>query len=211
MSRKVRLSIIIVIVLAFFAGTVQAQQGTPRPTPTNVPPEGSGNPPSENGEEGARGSIRGTVYKDENADGSCAGESALAGIPIKFVSDNGTTSVYLQSGGNGTYGLVAAGFGTWTVTAEPGAGMIVTSKNPVQAFISEESNLALGVDFCVAEGSASGTSGESESGTGESGSGTVILPTAGAAVAPSLVIAGLSGLGLILAGAGIEINRRRKK
>ena len=205
MSKKVRLSICLVMVMALFASVVQAQDGTPRPTPTNVPPDGSGNPPSETEGE-TKGSIRGTVYNDQNADGSCAGDPVLAGVPIKFVNDLGDTSVYLQSGENGTYGLVAAGLGTWTVTAEPGAGMIVTSKNPLQAFLGEHNNLVLGVDFCVAEGSASGTSG-----TGETGTGTVILPTAGAAVAPSLVVAGLSGISLILAGAGIEFSRRRKK
>jgi hypothetical protein len=193
------------MVLTLFVGVVQAQegQGTPRPTPTNVPPEGNGSPPTEIEGQTSRGSIRGTVYNDQNADGICSTEPALAGVPIKFVSSRGDTSVYLQSGANGTYGLVAAGLGTWTVTAEPGAGMIVTSKNPLQAFIDQGSNLVLGVDFCVAKGSASGSSG--------SGTGSVILPTAGAAVAPSLVVAGLSGIGLILAGAGVEFSRRRKK
>lgn len=205
MSKKIRISLALVIVLALFASVAQAQQGTPRPTPTNVPPGGSGSPPTEVEGAGSRGSIRGTVYDDQNADGVCAGDPILAGVPIKFVSDRGDTTVYLQSGENGTYGLVAAGLGTWTVTAEPGAGMIVTSKNPLQAFIGEESNLVLGVDFCIAKGSASGESGSGQSG----GTGTVILPTAGAAVAPSLVIAGFSGLSLILAGAGFEFSRRR--
>lgn len=208
MSKKVRLSLCLVIVLALFASVAQAQDGTPRPTPTNVPPGGSGSPPTEVQGEGSRGSIRGTVYNDANADGVCAGEPVLAGVPLKFVSDRGDYSVYLQSGENGTYGLVAAGLGTWTVTAEPGAGMIVTSKNPLQAFIGEgeHENLVLGVDFCVAKGTTSGNSGSGQSG---SGTGTVILPTAGAEVAPALVVAGFSGLSLILAGAGVEFNRRR--
>jgi hypothetical protein len=203
MSKKFRLSLCFVIVLALFASVAQAQEGAPRPTPTNVPPGGSGSPPTEVQGAGSRGSIRGTVYNDANADGVCAGEPVLAGVPLKFVSNRGDTSVYLQSGENGTYGLVAAGLGTWTVTAEPGAGMIVTSKNPLQAFIGEgdHDNLVLGVDFCVAKGSGSGQSG--------SGSGTVILPTAGAGVAPALAVAGFSGLSLILAGAGVEFNRRR--
>lgn len=200
MSKKVRLSICLVLILSLFAGVVQAQQGTPRPTPTNIPPETNDNPPGSEGDDVPRGSIRGTVYDDKNGDGSCASDPILAGVPIKFVSNNNQTTVYLQSGANGTYGLVAAGLGTWMVSAEPGAGMIVTSKNPLEVFIGEESRLALGVDFCVAKGS--GTSG-----TG----GTVILPTAGSAVAPSFVVTGLSGLGLILLGFGIELRRRRQK
>ena len=203
MSRKVQLSLCLVIILALFAGVVNAQgDPTPRPTPTNVPPDGTGSPPPDTQGDDTRGSIRGTVYNDANADGSCANEPILAGVPIKFVSDRGDTTVYLQSGANGTYGLVAAGLGTWTVSAEPGAGMIVTSQNPLQAFIGSESRLVLNVNFCVAKGSGT---------TGGSGTGTVILPTAGAAVAPPLIVAGLSGAGLILAGLGVEIQRRRKK
>lgn len=207
MSKKVRLSICLVMVLTLFAGVVQAQegQGTPRPTPTNVPPDGNGGPNDDNEEGTTRGSIRGTVYRDQNADGFCSGEPILAGVPIKFVNNLGNTSVYLQSGENGTYGLVAAGLGTWNVTAEPGAGKIVTSKNPQQVFIDENNRLVLGVDFCVAEGSVTRPPGGGHSG------GPVILPTAGAAVAPALVAAGISGIGLILAGAGIELKRRRKK
>lgn len=195
MSNRVRISIGLVIILMLFAGVVNAQQ-EPRPTPTNVPADGSGSSPTGIQAAQVRGSIRGTVYQDKNADGSCSNEPILAGVPLKFVSNDGKTTVYLQSGENGTYGLVAAGLGTWSVSAEPSAGMFVTSQNPLQVFIGEEERLALGVDFCVAEGKAPGT-------------GTVILPTAGAAVAPSLVLAGLSGIGLILAGAGIELRRRR--
>lgn len=209
MSKKVWVSICLVMILALFATVVNAQEGTPtpRPTPTNVPPDGSGSPPPETEGDTVRGSIRGTVFNDANADGTCAGETPLAGVPIKFVSNRGDTTVYLQSGDNGTYGLVAAGLGTWTVTAEPGAGMIVTSQNPLQVFIGEENRLALGVDFCVAKGSGSGSSG---SGSGSS-PGTVILPTAGAEVAPALVLTGVSGASLILAGAALEWRKRREE
>ena len=200
MFKKVRMSLCLVIALALFAGAAQAQQGTPRPTPTNVPTNGG--PPTETGGQEVRGSIRGTVFDDTNADGSCAGDPILAGVPIKFVSDRGDTIVYLQSGANGTYGLVAAGLGTWTVTAEPPAGMIVTSKNPLQAFLGEDSRLVLGVDFCVAKGTT-----RPPSGTGGTG---VILPTAGTPVAPFLAVAAFSGASLILAGAGIEWRRRKQ-
>lgn len=201
MLRKVRLSICLVMMLSLMAGVVRAQEGNPRPTPTNIPPESNDTPSveTEADDDVTRGSIRGTVYDDKNADGSCANDPILAGVPIKFVSNDQQWTGYLQSGENGTYGLVAAGLGTWTVTAEPGAGMIVTSKNPLQVFIGEANRLALGVDFCVAKG------------TKTTGTGTVILPTAGAAVAPSFIISGLSGLGLIVLGFGMEVRRRRQK
>ncbi|MFZ0544938.1 MAG: hypothetical protein WAM60_05850 [Candidatus Promineifilaceae bacterium] len=201
MSRKVRLSLSLAMILALFASVVYAQQGepTPRPTPTNVPPGESGSPPPAVQGDETKGSIRGTVYDDKNADGSCSEDPVLVGVPIKFVSNDLDTTVYLQSGDNGTYGLVAAGLGTWMVSAEPGAGMIVTSKNPLQVFIDQGSRLATGVNFCVAKGST----------TGNSGTGSVILPTAGSAVAPTFIVVSLFGLGLVLAGAGIEWRRRR--
>ena len=69
------------------------------------------------------GSIRGTVYHDQNADGACVGtgEPGLAGVPLSFVSDDGGT-VSLLSGTDGSYGLVAVGFGRWRVSAMPGTG-----------------------------------------------------------------------------------------
>jgi hypothetical protein len=141
-----------------------------------------------------RGSIRGTVYEDRNRDGKCVGtgEPVLEGIPIKFVSDDGRYEVFLQSGSNGTYGLVAAGFGTWTVSAVPPTGYVVTSENPRKAFLGSEQLLVLGVDFCLAKGSA----------------GTV-LPRSGAVVAPALALAGFAGAGLFVFGVGLQWRRRR--
>jgi hypothetical protein len=215
MTKKVLKSICLVLILALFAGVVQAQEGnpTPRPTPTNVPDGDGGEPPADTGSGETKGSIRGTVYNDVNADGACADEPVLAGVPIKFVSQRGDTSVYLQSGANGTYGLVAAGLGTWTVTAEPGAGMIVTSQNPLQVFIGEDNTLALNVNFCVAAGAPApavtplpGVVYAPSYGPGPK---TVILPTAGANIAPTLIATGVTGLGLILFGFSIEMRRRR--
>lgn len=188
----------------------------PRPTATCTPDQPCYTPPPgpsptySSGNE-TKGSIRGTVYNDENADGSCSDDPVMAGVPIKFVNDRGDTSVYLQSGQNGTYGLVAAGLGQWTVTAEPGAGLIVTSQNPVQVFIDVHNPLALNVNFCV---SANVPVPDIDPGGGPSGprpvKPTVILPTAGAGIAPTLIVSGLTGASLILAGYGIEMRRRRE-
>ncbi len=99
------------------------------------------------------GSIRGTVYVDRNADGRCGtefGDPIHVGVPIEFVSNDGKYTTYLQSGENGTYGLVAAGLGTWQVSARPNANdFVVTGTATRSVFIGAEEPLALGVDFCI--------------------------------------------------------------
>lgn len=168
MKNKIVASLLLVIIITLFAGVTYAQE--------------------------ARGSIRGTVYQDLNGDGICVntGEPILAGVPIQFVS--GDTTVYLQSGDNGTYGLVAAGLGNWTVTAQPGTGWVVTSKNPLQAFLNADQQVILGVNFCVASSSTPIK---------------IVLPESGSGVAPTLIAALLIGAGFIAAGAGLELRRRR--
>jgi hypothetical protein len=145
-----------------------------------------------------RGSISGAVYEDRNADGVCVGtgEPALAGINIQFASDDGSSTVHLQSGPDGTYGLVAAGLGTWTVTGVPLTGFSVSSTNPQVVHLSAELPDATGVDFCIIKGSGSG-------------GGLVVLPESGASIAPPLWIAALAGISLVAAGAALEIRRRR--
>ena len=169
MSYKVRYGLLLALLLSVIAGTAIAQ--------------------------GTKGSIRGTVYHDLNADGRCVntGEPGLAGIPIKFVADS--TTVYLESGDDGTYGLVAAGLGTWTVTAEPPSGSYVTSKNPLQVYLGVDQRLVLGVDYCVI------TSGSAPP--------AVVLPESGATVAPALLVALATGLGFATTGVVLEIKRRR--
>jgi hypothetical protein len=185
MSRTVRAILLSIIMLALIVGAAQAYQGQQQ-------------------DPQRRGSIRGTVYEDKNADGKCVGtgEPSLPGVTIEFVSADGETVVYLGSGDNGTYGLVAAGLGTWTVTAKPPAGWAVTSQNPIEAFLGVEQLLVLGVDFCVVKGA--GTSG-----TGTSGA--VVLPESGAAVSSVLIAALISGSSLMFAGAGLEWRRRRSR
>ena len=118
----------------------------------------------------------------------------MVGIPIEFVSNDGKTTVFLQSGDDGTYGLVAAGLGTWTVSAKPSAEWVVTSKNPLEVFLGSDQLLVLGVDFCVASISTPIT---------------VVLPESGAAVAPLIAAAMVIGAGFVTVGAGLELRRRR--
>jgi hypothetical protein len=171
MSKKIVLLVVVALLLFLAVGVVSAQE--------------------------PNGSIRGTFYEDLNGDGICVdtGEPTLAGTPIKFISNDGKTTLYLQSGENGTYGLVAAGYGTWTVAADPNTEWVVTSSNPIEVFLGSEQLLVLGVDFCLAK------------------VGTVppqtILPESGAAIAPVLLAAMTVGAGLVVTGIGLEVRRQR--
>lgn len=172
MIRKLHLGIVFALILLLMSGAVYAQ--------------------SDPG-----GSIRGTIYDDQNADGKCVGtgEPTLTGVSIKFVTADAKNIIYLESGDDGTFGLVAAGLGTWTVTAEPSSGRVVTSQNPISVFLSAEQRLVLNVDYCIA------------------GSGTTppaaVLPESGATVAPGLLAALAAGSSLFAVGVGLEIRRRR--
>ena len=144
------------------------------------------------------GSIRGTVYLDTNGDGKCVGtgEPTHPGVPIEFVSDDGQWSTYLQTGDNGTYGLVAAAYGTWKVSARPNPNdFVVTSQATRHVFIGSEQPLALNIDFCIQ------TKG------GPIQNKPVLLPTSGAAAHNGgFWAAGL--LGVVLMGAGTAVLRR---
>jgi len=144
------------------------------------------------------GSIRGTLYQDVNGDGRCGpSDPVLAGIPIRFASEDGLTTVFLQSGDNGTYGLVAAGYSNWRVSAEPPAPWVVTSARTVVASITAEQPLALNVNFCIADSSKTPI--------------RRALPVSGAPIAPSVLGVVLFGISLMVSGLGLEWRRRRQE
>jgi LysM repeat protein len=121
---------------------------TPGPRPTVSPSNGK------TSEDKVRGSIRGTVYEDQNGDGKCAntGEPGLPGVTLELI--NGGNSISVISGDDGTYAPVAMGLGTWTVTVKPPSGWHVTSAHERPASLSSDQLLALGVDFCLAKDAA---------------------------------------------------------
>jgi hypothetical protein len=173
--RRSFLSILLVVILLTVVGAVSAQDQ-----------------PSD-------GTIRGTVYQDLNANGSCAtdNEPVLAGVTIEFASDRGET-VALASGTDGKYELVTVASGTWNVTAKPGQGRSVTSTNPHVVVITLDQPVTEGADFCVtAVGTTSG------------GAAAVVLPESGSPVSPLLLAAIVAGGLLVLAGLGLEVQRRR--
>lgn len=154
MSPKVRLALALGLILVFLvSGLAQAQE-------TNNDGE-------------VRGSIRGKVAEDRNGDGRCDGpeDAAVVGIPIEFTSADGQHTLFLQSGDDGTYGLVAAGLGTWTVTLRPPENYVATSNPVQQVTLTTEQRLVLGVDFCVRQRGIPGGPGGGPGGPGGPGGG----------------------------------------
>lgn len=192
-----------------------AQTTPPRPTPTNVAP----------GQTNSRGSISGYVYADVNGDGVCvntgvAGEIPVEGITIQFTSSDGETVIPLQSGKNGSFGLVAAGESFWEVLAMPASG-IVSSENPrfVPVYADDVLDHA-NINFCVSPGAV--TSGvivgapiSNLPPSAAIQNNTAVMPEAGAPARPissNRGVFGLTavvGLAIFLTGVGLEIQRRR--
>jgi hypothetical protein len=140
------------------------------------------------------GIIRGTVYRDINANGVCVdeGEPRVAGIPVELVDDATRTIVRLQTGADGTYMLPQATLGRWQVTVAPGTGWRVTSQQTHEVILATDTPEATEFDFCIVEVTAS-----------SGGSGGTTLPESGAPVAPELLIAAAAGFALMAAGAGL--------
>lgn len=193
MNRKLQFGLILVLFLSLVASSAYAQNG----------------------------SIRGTVYQDTNVDGKCVGtgEPTAQGVPVNIISPDGQNNIVLESGDDGTYGMVAAGLGTWTVGIEQASGWVVTSNNNIQVYLSSEQPGVQGLDFCVVRaGTATPpvstpttTSTPLPTSTPSPGATppAVVLPESGAPIAPVLLAALATGTGLILAGLGIEWRRRR--
>lgn len=187
MSRKLQFGFLFVVILSLVAGSAYAQSG----------------------------SIRGTVYQDTNGDGECVGtgEPTVQGVPVDIMSPGGENDLVLESGDDGTYGMVAAGLGTWTVSIAPTSGWIVTSNNYIEVFLSEEQPGVEGVDFCVVRAGTVTPPANTPTPTSTPVPGTtppaVLLPDTGSPIAPLLLAALAGGTGLILAGLGFEWHRRR--
>ncbi len=165
-------------------------------------------------------SIRGAVYLDVNLDGQCVntgveGEVAVEGIPIEFVSSDAATVITLQTGSDGTYGLVAVGDSVWQVTAKPDAAKyIVTSENPLSVPIFDDTPVQTDVNFCIAGGSGTTANGVIVLPP------PVVLPESGASAASSsglmanmsnliVLITAVFGFALFILGMGLEWQRRK--
>ena len=157
-----------------------------------------------------RGEIHGAVYEDVNGDGLCintnvAGEDPVEGINVEFVSSDEKVVITLQTGSDGTFGLVAAGQSIWRVTAKPDSTKwVVTSENPLYSPVLPETGLVqTDVNFCIQKG-GSGV-------IGGSGNAVIILPESGAARdTTSLLLMTGAVLGIALIGIGLYLEIRRQ-
>ena len=133
MKKKAVTLFILTILLALFTTVAFAQEGD------NV----------------NKGSIRGNVYWDANFDGGCDGENdkPLSGVTINFLR-GGVQAVQLETGEDGTYGLVAAEFGEWTINVEAPSGYRILGVTEHAVNIvggGGSSEVVVGVNFCMAE------------------------------------------------------------
>jgi hypothetical protein len=162
MSQRNKLSLFVLILSLIAWGnllpTTQAQ--TPRPTPTIDPfttptPTATAVPSTnQSAASGGHGSIQGRVYQDVNGDGVCVesgvdGEEPVPNIDVEFISSDEQTVITLYTGPDGRYGLAAAGFSYWSVTAKPGPEWSTTSEKTLHVPIYEDSRSATGIDFCI--------------------------------------------------------------
>ena len=206
---------VLLLVVMIFGWVTAVSAQTPRPTPTNIP----------RGGDDEHGSIQGHVYQDVNGDGVCVnsgveGEVPVEGVAVEFVSSDEETVFTMASGDDGGFGLFAAGQSYWRVTAQPEAGWVVTSENPLYVPVYPETLGHTGVDFCVAQGSAAANgvvvldSGQTVSVGGAVVSGTILLPEAGASAQANdaltvMLVTAVLGIILFGIGAALEYGRRR--
>lgn len=208
MSRKLQISVLLGLLLTLVTGVLvaEAQDGRPTPTP-------SSRPPGQDDGAALNKSIRGSVYIDVNSDGVCvnsgvAGEVPVQYINIDFTSSAGEKLVTLQSGENGTYGMVGAGDSYWEVKADPDNTWVVTSQNPIYVPIGDDTPVQTGVDFCVQK---VGTYVPPTNLPVVPVAPPALLPVAGAAHSASssaLLLVAIAGIGLILLGAGLKVRER---
>ena len=148
-----------------------------------------------------RGTIQGVVYEDVNGDGRCVntgveGENPVGNVTIEFVSSDEETVLTLQTADNGIYGLYAAGYSYWQVSAKPGTDWVVTSENPLYAPVYEDTLVQTEVNFCVQKATKA----------------RVVLPVSGGANQSGLTaVLSIIGLGFMALGGLLEIRRRATK
>jgi len=145
------------------------------------------------------GIIRGTVYRDVNANGLCSneGEARIANIPLELVNDEAQAIVRLSTAADGTFVLNQAALGAWKVTIAPGEGWRITAEQTREVVLVTDGPEVSNVDFCILEVSSS-----------SGGSGGATLPESGAPIAPQLLAAAAIGFALMAAGAGLLLRDR---
>lgn len=175
MKRTFLITVILVFAFALVVSTVVAQSQTK-----------------------TTGAIQGVIYEDVNRDGVCvntgvAGEGPVADVNVEFVSSDEQTVLTMYSSPDGAFGLFAAGFSYWRLTAHPGSDWVVTSENPIYAPIDSGNPAITGLYFCVQKSSTA----------------AVVLPKSGDPVSSGwLAGAAVTGLAMFLSGMGLTLRRR---
>lgn len=143
------------------------------------------------------GAIQGVVHQDMNGDGKCvntgvSGEGPVANVNVEFVSSDAQTILTMYSSPDGAFGLFAAGFSYWKLTAKPTAEWVVTSPNPQYAPLGPDNYAVSGLVFCVQK----------------AGQAKVVLPQSGGGMGAG-VLSGTAVFGLALALSGVFLKTRR--
>jgi hypothetical protein len=146
------------------------------------------------------GSISGTVFRDLNSDGTCAGtgEPGEPNIPVEFINRDDEATVNATSDISGNFRLGSSRIGGWQVTVKPGPNWRVTSPQTVQVAISAEQPEVSGLSFCIVP-------------VGTPPGGQPVLPESGAPLAPWLLASAGLGLLFLIAGAGLLLQGRRSR
>lgn len=169
MKKAIPVSLLLILFLSLFVGTVSAQ-----------------------------GAIQGVVHEDINGDGVCvdsgvAGEVPVADVDVEFVSSDEQTVLTMYSSPDGAFGIFAAGFSYWKLTAKPSTEWVVTSKNPIYAPIDKDHPAIAGLFFCVQKASKA----------------KVLLPQSGNTFSTgTLTGTAVFGIGILLMGLILEKRRR---
>lgn len=173
MKKFLSVSLLLLLLLSLLVGALAAQEKT-------------------------HGAIQGVVYEDVNGDGKCvdtgvAGEVPVANVNVEFVSSDEQTVLTMYSSPDGAFGLYAAGFSYWKLTARPGSEWVVTSPNPIYAPIDAANPAIAGLFFCVKKAKTT----------------TVLLPRSGDVVGAGW-LGGTAVTGIILLIAGFVLEKRRR-
>ncbi|MDX1663330.1 MAG: SdrD B-like domain-containing protein [Candidatus Promineifilaceae bacterium] len=201
MVRKMKVLLAAALSLSLVLGVVVPGYGRTEPptTPRLATLASAPAQPLAQDDDADEGLIRGVVYRDRDNDGICpeSGETGVSGVPIRLASGDGETVLFLQTGENGTFSLIAASLGTWFITAEPDDERI-TSEQPLEVLLTEAQPTATGVRFCLSSPTVAPTPTPVQM-MPEAGAPAPAAPPLGSALLMVAVVgAGLVGLGVVL-------------
>ncbi len=217
MAQKLKFSLLVGFLFTLMIGVLTAQAESDPAVLSNIEaPRAQSTPEVTHPDASNNPSIRGMVYTDVNSDGVCVnsgveGEGPIENINIDFVSSAGDKIATLQSGEDGTYGLVQVGQSYWEVTVDPDNTWVVTSQNPIYVPIGEDTPVQTGVNFCIQKADTYQERPELPIVSSSAAGSSTLLPEAGAAQSSgntALVLLAMTGFGLLLFGVALKVKER---